>query len=89
MYRIMASKGRKSAILEKDGEFYGSIGPERIYRLSEKDLRPISKISLEEAIKGDFIPHDPPTEIERFEDWPDAAVAYEARLQTTAPHAAD
>jgi hypothetical protein len=91
VFRIRASNGLEAAVIEKeDGTIHFSLGPNRImYGLLEEDAQPIRKTGFEALIKDGFIRHDPPTVIQRFEDWPEAVKIYEAKVKQLVSSAAD
>lgn len=83
-YEIVASRGNMGAILKKDGKLYYSWGPDIWEPIAEKDLQDFRAGEVQVYIeRGGYIPHNPPTPVEKLEDWPKAAAKYEAAHKRT------
>jgi hypothetical protein len=83
MYRIIASKVKKnqSAILEINGDEYFLVG-EGPWGYCLKRPTMFSHLIIKE---NQLTVHEPPTEIEHIENWPEAAEAYEERMKVATP----
>lgn len=82
MYEIIASHGNRGAILKKDGKLCYSWGPDIWEPISEKDLQGCREGEVKVYIeRGGYIPHTPPTPVEKLEDWPKSAAEYEERYK--------
>ncbi|MHB8661050.1 MAG: hypothetical protein ACYC75_03950 [Minisyncoccota bacterium] len=86
MYKIIASDIKDGAILEReDGSLcYSSLWPP----VREEELREFREDEVEEYIEDGFVAHTPPTPVEKLEDWPAAAAAYEKRYKESHASAA-
>lgn len=83
MYQIIASHGNRGAILKKDDKLCYSWGPDIWEPISEKNLQGFREGEIEGYIEDGYIPHTPPTSVEKLEDWPKAAAEYEERYKKT------
>lgn len=81
MYEIIASDEGDGAILrkKKDGKLcYSSLW----MPILEKNLQGFREGQVKVYIdRSGFIPHNPPTPVEKLEDWPKAATEYEERYK--------
>ncbi|MCR4306725.1 MAG: hypothetical protein NUV42_02025 [Candidatus Yonathbacteria bacterium] len=81
-YVIIASLGEEGAILKKGDQLYYSWGPAIWEPVEEKNLQRVREGEVKVYIERDrFIPHTPPTPVEKLEDWPKVAAEYEERYK--------
>lgn len=83
MYKIIAADSKEGAILQKEnGEFY--FYSLWFFPVREKWLQGFRKSEIEVFIeRGAVMRHNPPTPVEKLEDWPKAAEEYEQRWHKT------
>jgi hypothetical protein len=84
MICIIASRGKRGAVIERDSKFYYSLGPALVDEVMDRSpwFTPMSLNEVEIYKKAKkYIVHEPPTEIESLKDWPTAAVAYEEKAK--------
>ena len=84
MYQIIASDMKDGAILRKeDGKLcYSSLWMQGM-RVTEEDLQGFREGAVEGDIEDGYVPHVPPTIVEKLEDWPKAATEYEEHYRKT------
>lgn len=83
MYKIIAADSKEGAILQKEnGEFcFYSLW---FFPVREKWLQGFRKSEIEVFVeRGAVIRHNPPTPVEKLEDWPKVAAQYEAAHKRT------
>ena len=74
MYKIIANRRLRSAVLQKeDGTLWFSWGPDMVPSpaIREEYLDQVRPTELPNLTKY-YVHHEPPIEIEKLEDWPNA-----------------
>lgn len=94
MYYIVASLEDRGAFVRNEaGKLFYSLGPQ-FTRVSEDSsfFREAHEGEIHGYVADGYILHDPPTKIEKLEDWPEAAARYEKQVHKAVKsgvHAAD
>lgn len=85
VWSILASKfwpnGNKCAVVEKDGDKYFLVGDDWEYFLRGRPT-----MNTDQVVRVNrLFRHDPPTVIEKIEDWPAAAKAFHDHMEAQTP----